>query len=453
MMDTTLILKKLKRMFFSKLDFYFYEELIPNYVFGLLIFTFLMLLNQLFYLIRLYTVYNVPLNQVFLLLMNLIPFILTYTMPFSILPSVLITMGRLSADSEIIAMKSCGISTIKIMLPGIAFGIFITIFSFFFNEKIVIRANEIYVKLNAKIIAQKPAVELKEKSFLELGNYKISFERLSYDGNIEVLHNISVVDLKGRKTIQAQMGRIFLDPENPEHYILKFMNGSISEVTKTKNPTEPNSKEEEKFFVASFKHLTLHAYVTLDSEYYSKGPDMMSIKELSEEVKNRSKVNIEKIESFLSDRQRVVKEIENLKKQLNVETKGLSKEEIEKKLKEFEGKIGNLKKELIMIEKSIENYRNGLPRYQLMKLYEKFALPLASLSFVILALSFGMFLPKTGRNEGLGISLILTLVFFAMKVGSENLIMKGILPVFFEWVPTLVYFLAGMILFILKIRE
>ena len=180
---------------------------------------------------------------------------------------------------------------------------------------------------------------------------------------------------------------------------------------------------------------------------------MMSIKELNKEIKKRSQVNIEKIESFLSDKQRVVKEIEKLKKQLNIETKGLSKEEIEKKLKEFEGKIGNLKKELMMIERSIENYRNGLPRYQLMKLYEKFALPLASLSFVILALSFGMFLPKTGRNEGLGISLILTIVFFGMKVGSENLIMKGILPVFFEWVPTLLYFLVEIILFIIKIRE
>ncbi|MGC8765138.1 MAG: LptF/LptG family permease [Brevinematia bacterium] len=445
--------KTLKKIFFSRLDLYFYEELIPNYVFGLLFFTLLMLLNQLFYLIKLYTVYNVPLKQVFLLLFNLIPFLLSYTIPLSILPALLLTMGRLSSDSEIVAMRSCGISTLRIFSPGILFGIFIMFFSFFFTDNIVVKANEIYVKLNTKIVSQKPAIELKEKSFLEIGDYKISFESLSYDkNNIEILHNLSVIDLKGRKTIQADIGRIYLDPENPEHYVLKFKNGSISEVTKTKNVTETNSTEEERFFVASFKNLTLHIYMPLPEEYYSKGPDMMKVKELIAEL-GKTKVVKERMESFINDKERIMKEIENIKREFNIQKKELSKEEVKKKLEEVEAKVKSYRKELELVEKSIENYRRGAPTYQRMKLYEKFAMPLASLSFVILSLSLGMYTARSGRNEGLGISIILTLLFYGLKIGTENLIMKGFLPPILEWFATTLYLTAGLILMAFKLKE
>ncbi len=447
------ITKFLKNNFASKLDLYFYEELIPNYVYGLLFFTFLMMLNQLFYLIKLYTVYSVPVSQIFLLLFNLIPFLLSYTIPLAILPSYLITMGRLSSDSEIIAMRSCGISTIRIFLPGFVFGLFIMFFSFFFNDLIVVKANEIYVKLNTKIIAQKPAIELKEKSFLQIGDYKISFERVSYDNNIEILHNISVVDLKGRKTIQAEMGRIYLDPENPEHYVMKFMNGTITEVTTTESITEKGKEKEERFFVASFKHLSLNIYLPLPEEYYSKGPDMMSVKELRKELKEKSKNISETIENYLKDKDKIVKEIEEFKKKHRLELKGLSKEEIKEKLKEYEDKLKVYKNQLNSIQKMIENSRKSLPRYKIMKLYEKFALPLASLSFVILSLSLGMFTARSGRNEGLGIGIILTLLFYGLKVGTENLITNGYLPPITEWFPTILFLTAGIILVIFKIRE
>ncbi len=446
-------IKFLKKTFASKIDLYFYEELIPNYVYGLLFFTFLMLINQLFYLIKLYTVYNVPLSQIFLLLFNLIPFILSYTIPLAILPSYLITMGRLSSDSEIVAMKACGISTTRIFLPGFIFGLFIMIFSFFFTDNIVVHANEIYVKLNTKIISQKPAIELKEKAFLQIGDYKISFERVSYENNIEILHNISVVDLKGRKTIQAEMGRIYLNPENPEHYILKFMNGSITEVTTTENITEKNGEKEEKFFVASFKNLTLNVYMPLPEEYYSKGPDMMKVSELKKELKNRSKDLTERIENYLKDKEKIASEIENFKKQHKIEIKGLSKEQIKEKLKEYELKLKDYKKELNTIQKQIENYKKSLPRYYIMKYYEKFALPLASLSFVILSLSIGMYTARSGRNEGLGIGIILTLLFYGLKVGTENLITNGLLPPITEWFAPILFLIAGIILALFKIRE
>lgn len=448
------IKKQLSVFFLSRIDVYFYKELLPNYVFGLIFFTFIMMLNQLFYLIRFYVEYNVPINQVMLLLMNLIPFLLTYTIPIGILPAYLLSMGRFSQDSEIIAMKSCGISTLRIMRPGLIFGVIISLFSIYFTDNVVVPSNQLYVKLQAKIMAQKPVVELKEKAFIQIGGYKISFERMSAENNVEVLYNVNVVDINGRKTIEAEKGRLYSDPENPEHFILKFMNGSISEVMKTKFGADKNKNtEEEKFFVASFRFLAIHSYVNLPQEYYTKGPDMMTIAELQKDIAEKSKSSITQIETYLKDRERVNKDIESARKLFNLDTKSLSKEEVKQRLVELESRIRGMKSQIKSLDREIANYRKNLPSNYLMKLYEKFALPLASFGFALISLSIGMFAARSGRNEGLGISIIIMLSFYGLKLGTENLIFKQILPPITEWIPNLLFLGIGIALLINKIKE
>ncbi len=442
--------KTLKRLFFSKIDNYFYQELMPNYLFGLVFFTILMMLNELFFLIRFYIEYNVPLGQVFMLLINEVPFILSLTIPFGILPAYLLTLGRFSQDSEITAMKSCGISTMRIIRPGLVVGIIITLFSFVFMDKVVVPSNLTYIKLRAKLIAQKPAVELKENKFVEIGGYKIVYEKNTIENNMDVLYNVHIIDINGRKTIEAEKGRIFTDPENPEHYIFKFMNGSISEVIKSKLGGD---KEDEKFFLASFRFLSIHTYLSLPKEYYTKGPDTMTFKELAVEIASQSKSSLNQIDTYIKDKDKLLKDVEDFKKKYSLDTVKLSKEEILQKSKEFEEKLKTYKSELDVIDKNISNYRKNLPNYYIMKLYEKFALPIASLGFALISLSLGMFSARSGRNEGLGLSIIIMLLFYGMKVGTENLILKQILPPVTEWIPNIIFVSAGLILLFIKIRE
>lgn len=442
--------KKVHHFFYLRIDRYFYSELFPNYLFGLLFFTILMMLNEFFFLIRLYVENNVPIGQVFMLLFNMLPFILTYTIPIGVLPAYLLTMGRFSHDNEFIAMRACGISTLRFIRPGILLGITIPVFSFVFTEKVVVPSNLTYIRLRAKIIAQKPAVELKENRFVEVGGYKIVFDKSMVENNVDVLYNIHVIDLKGRKTIEAEKGRIFTDPENPEHYILKFMNGSISEVMKTKFSGD---KEEEKFFVASFRYLSIHTYLSLPPEAYTKGPDTMTLLELVREISKKSKTSIEQIQNYLKDKEKVLSDIESIKKQYSLQTVNLSKEEILEKAKELENKISSLKNNIKEIDKNIFNYRKNLPNYYIMKYHEKFALPLASLGFALISLSLGMFSARSGRNEGLGISIIIMLLFYGLKFGTETLINKQLIPPQMEWFPTLLFITSGLILLILKIRE
>lgn len=444
------VLKFLKTNFFRRMDQYFYRELVPNYIFGTLFFTFLMMLNELFFLIKFYVEYNVPLQQVMLLLANLIPFLFSYTIPIGVLPSYLLTMGRLSGDSEIIAMKSCGISTIRIFRPGIVFGVMISVLAIVFSDAVVVPSNVTYIKLRAKIIAQKPAVELKEKAFIELGGYKISFERMSIEQGVEVLYNIHMVDINGRKTIEAEKGRFFTDPENPEHYILKFQNGSISEVMKDNANT---NHYDEKFFVASFRYLSIHTYVNMPQEFYQKGPDTMTVEELAKDIVEKSKVGLDQINNYLKDKDKLSKDIDKNREELKILTKNMSKEEMLKKAAEFEGKVAGLKAQIKELDRNIVQYRKNLPNYQMMKYHEKFALPFAALVFALICLTIGLYTPRSGRNEGLGLSIIIFLVFYGTKVGTENLIIKGVLPPVMEWFPVLLFLSIAVVLLIRKVRE
>ncbi len=440
----------LKYNFFSRLDFYFYKELAPNYIFGIFFFTFILLLNELFFLLKYYIEYNVPLNQVMLMLGNLMPFLLSYSLPFASLPAYLLTMGRFSQDSEIVAMKSCGISTLRIVRSGILLGFFLGVFAFLFNNLVVVPANYNYIRLRAKVMSQKPAVEVKERSFMSLGGFRITFDKMENVDHTDVLDHVHVVDIKGRRTVKAEKGRIFSDPENPEHYVLKLQKGSISEVIKD---SDEKGQEREHFFVSYFRYLAMNASVSLPSDVYNKGPDTMNILELIKSVSNHIAPTKRQMSLTKQSIVKLTKEYKTNRKKLSVKPK-------ESELKQFVNNAIRIKarnKQILIDLKqqtsNLKKLKRSLPRHEIMKIHEKIALPFASFFFALISLSIGMFSARSGRGEGLGLSVLIMLAYYGLKVGTENLILKGILPPVAEWLGSLLFFLIGSVMLWKKVRE
>jgi len=73
---------------------------------------------------------------VFIMAMS-IPQVLSFSIPVSILISVLLVFGRLSSDSEIVAMHSCGISLRKIAFPVWLCGFILSVVCFLIFDRIV----------------------------------------------------------------------------------------------------------------------------------------------------------------------------------------------------------------------------------------------------------------------------------------------------------------------------
>ena len=56
----------------------------------------------------------------------ILPFILTFTVPWAVLVAVMLVFGRMSADSEITAMRACGVSILQIASPILLITVLLT---------------------------------------------------------------------------------------------------------------------------------------------------------------------------------------------------------------------------------------------------------------------------------------------------------------------------------------
>lgn len=91
-----------------------------------------------------------------------IPKIVSQVTPVAVLLSTLMTLGILSKNSEITAMKSSGVSLYLIVAPILAMAVFVSVFSFISNEYIVPHTNR-EVFFIEKVLIRKEA----QKSFFK----------------------------------------------------------------------------------------------------------------------------------------------------------------------------------------------------------------------------------------------------------------------------------------------
>jgi LPS export ABC transporter permease LptF/LPS export ABC transporter permease LptG len=99
------------------LDRYIAREVFRHALLGLLIFTFVLFVPQLVKLMGIFVRHSGSSSQVVILFLCIIPSVLVFTIPMAVLIGVLLGLGRMSMDSEIIALTSLGISRKRILVP------------------------------------------------------------------------------------------------------------------------------------------------------------------------------------------------------------------------------------------------------------------------------------------------------------------------------------------------
>src|SRR5262245_50412276 len=66
---------------------------------------------------------GLPTGPVVTLIASVLPGILVFTLPVSILLGVLMGLGRMSADSEITALRASGVGRARLLVPLVLFGL------------------------------------------------------------------------------------------------------------------------------------------------------------------------------------------------------------------------------------------------------------------------------------------------------------------------------------------
>lgn len=190
------------------LDQYIMKELIGTFIFGIFAFSSVFIgSSTLFRIAQYVTQYGASVQAVIQLFIYSLPGIIVLTFPMSMLLAALLAFGRLSASSEITAMKSGGISFYRIAMPVFVVALFVSIFAILFNEHVVPKANQAYNNIVFYEIQGNTAPKSQEHLVLkEITGGEI--ERLTYarryDADTTAMYGVSVQEFEKGKLVRVQ---------------------------------------------------------------------------------------------------------------------------------------------------------------------------------------------------------------------------------------------------------
>ncbi|HPE91873.1 MAG TPA: LptF/LptG family permease, partial [Synergistales bacterium] len=124
------------------LDRFIVTQMGGSFLFGVMVFSLLLVAGDLlFQIANLVIDKGVSLGVVLRLFVYKLPEVVVMTLPMASLLSALLTFGRLSSQSEIVALRAAGISFSRIVRPVLAASIFISLFAMLLNETLVPLSN------------------------------------------------------------------------------------------------------------------------------------------------------------------------------------------------------------------------------------------------------------------------------------------------------------------------
>jgi len=129
---------------------YVFGSFMSSFVLAFLVLSFVLTIGLLVQIVG-FIMDGVPMSLVGEFCAVSLPETLQWSMPLALLVSAILVFSRLSADSEIAAMRACGINILSVMKWPILFAVFCTLLGFFVNNEIVPRGHEIRRNLKTKV--------------------------------------------------------------------------------------------------------------------------------------------------------------------------------------------------------------------------------------------------------------------------------------------------------------
>jgi lipopolysaccharide export system permease protein len=205
---------------------YIFFETLPGFILGLAVFLSIILMFQVLRLTEFALLHGVALSTLAEIVGYICISMLPALLPMSLLFAVLMTYGRLSADSEIVALKASGLHMSTIAAPALILGFIIALLSAQTTFEIAPWGNRQFEVLFSKLGNTKAAATIKPGTFSE-GFFDMVVYANEVNSDTGQMKNIFIYDEKQSDTpltIIAKTGQIIADPEMPGHRILLRLN-------------------------------------------------------------------------------------------------------------------------------------------------------------------------------------------------------------------------------------
>jgi lipopolysaccharide export system permease protein len=223
------------------IDRYVGGSVIATALFGVVVLSLVLVLGNLFKELLDVIINNpdVPITTVLAFMALVLPFSLTFTIPWGFLTALLLVFGRISADNELIALKANGVSVPRICVPVFLTAIVLTAICFWINIEIAPRAEQQMTKAIVDIATSNPVALFRADEVVDQFP-----DRRVYVGakEGETLKNLIMFELNSGneplKMIHAKEGILKPDP-NPENTrLLIYLKDAIFEQRDEKDPRD-----------------------------------------------------------------------------------------------------------------------------------------------------------------------------------------------------------------------
>lgn len=377
---------------------YLVREITPYVVMTLALLTSVIFLHEANRFSELFIVFTrngLSTGPLFAVIFAVLPSILLYTLPISLLIGVLMGLGRLSGDSEIVALRASGVSRRALLWPLLSIGI-------------AAAAVMTWITFSLAPAAQRTLDDLKEQRG-------------------DIIYQGLATQIKPRVFEESIPGKVFYIQELDRH-TNEWKNIFIAD-TPSPDPAAPaggdDSESDVTIYTARSGKLTKPKPGEILPEFHLAG------------AQAHTTANIDKRRLVEYN----VQEADHLSILFGTDPNAPAQS----------GPTADPVPELPVLDEmdfgTLISYRP--PPEQVgdyhAEINKRFSLPVTCLIFAIIGLAFGVYNQRSGRSFGLILGLILTTIYYVLTLGGEKSARSGAIPPWLGiWGPNLVFAAFGI---------
>ncbi|MEI7634655.1 MAG: LptF/LptG family permease [bacterium] len=406
----------------SILQKYVLREMLTPLGLGLIVFTFIFLIGQLFRLTDLLFSMGVPGLLIIELILSLLPGIFAITIPMALLVAILLGIGRLAADREILAIRMSGINIMHVCLPVMGVSVFLAVAMIYANMRIVpylnLKSADLATQIQFRILSNIP-----ENRFYHLDEgTKSSVYFYDYrDTHTNEMRNVNIkTDIESDETPAEEARRKMLRAEIEK---LPKQRDTVS-LQRLEHLREQIKENEAKRSVQETMIVAQRGRVESDM-----AERLISIKLTS------GSLNI--VDPARPQSLNMVK-FDTLSKAIRPQFQRTEDGAFRKAARELS--ITELRGEM----NQIKSKRRGLA---VIEFWQRFSFPVACIAFVLIAIPLAVYVRPTGKAIAFAIAFLLILTYYGLlnygiTLGTANNSIAG--PAIF--VPNILISIVGSFL-------
>ena len=369
------------------IDRWLLGQLLPPMLFAIGAFTAVSLsVGIMFDLVRKIVEFGLPFQVALKVLILKLPGFLVLSFPMSMLLATLLAYGKLSSNSELLALKSLGVANRRIIFPAVLLSIFMTLLTFTFNDSLVPMSNR--VAENTMRTSLGKAISSEEGKHIMFSRYGSQLDKSNKvsDSNENLTH-------------------IF--------YAKYFRNNFMEEVT-----------------LIDFSRIGMEQILKAEKGEFDQNKNLWIFYDgrltITQDSGDISFIDFNEYKYPLGEGPRELAKVPSDANDMTVR-QAIKAESLYRQ-------AGN----------------NKEARRMRVRIQEKFTLPAACIVFGLIGSSFGVrSISRSSKSQGFGLSVLMIFGYYLLSFFSSSLGVKGILnPVLAAWAP--VFLSISLSIFLLR---